>query len=352
MPLARTIRVVGEVDYDETRLSRITTRTAGWLEEVLVDATWSEVKEGEPLAEIYSPELYAAQQELLVAGESLARAAERRLRLLGIGEAEIEEIRREGVARERLVIRSPQAGVVVERRAVEGAAVSKGETLYAVADLDRVWVQSEVFEMDLSWVRPGQEVRLETQGVPGPLSGSITFVDPAIDRSTRTARVRIEVPNHAGPDGTRPLRIGQRVDAWIEARIGADGSLVTPGEEPSLDPLAVPRSAVLRTGERAIAYVLYALDAKGARDDRLDPESLPGTVWYEMVEVRVGPLARPAGGGEERFPLIGGPLAEGAVVVTRGNLLLDSQAQLSGKPSLLFEEGSRGGGGHAHGAGR
>jgi Cu(I)/Ag(I) efflux system membrane fusion protein len=294
LPLARTVRVVGEVDYEE----------------------------GEPLASIYSPEIYAAQQELLLAEDDLLPASRRRLALLGIGPDEIAEIERTRKVRRSLVIRAPRAGLVVERNAIEGAAVKRGEVLYAIADLSRVWVQAEVFEMDLSLVRVGQAVRLETAAGGKPLAGRVAFVDPVIDRGTRTARVRVEVANDAGGDGIRPLRIGQRVDAWIESPLG--------------DALAVPRSAVLKTGERA---VVYSLRAEGAG------------YLYEMVEVRVGPLARRTGGParEQYYPLVdAGGLAEGALVATRGNLLLDSQAQLSGKPSLFFPEGRRGGTGDPH----
>jgi Cu(I)/Ag(I) efflux system membrane fusion protein len=315
--LVRVLRVVGEVDYDESRLGRITTRAAGWLTRVELDATWATVVEGQALAELYSPELYAAQQELLLAEGDLVAAAERKLRLLGIGDEEIAALRRTGKVKSSLVLRAPRDGVVVERNAIEGGSVARGATLYTVADLSRVWVQSEVFEMDLPLVRAGQRVRLESATASGPLTGVVAFVDPVIDRGTRTARVRIEVDNPAGPDGARPLRVGQRVDAWIESPLG--------------ESLAVPRSAVLRTGERAVVY-------------SLEREGTDGLL-YEMMEVRVGPLARIPGGrpDDEYFPLLeAGSLEAGSLVATKGNLLLDSQAQLSGKPSLLFPAGNRG----------
>jgi len=354
-PLAVTVRAAGEVDYDESRLSRITTRTAGWMTEVRVEAAFAEVEEGEALGAIYSPELYAAQEEFLVARrageEALLAAATRRLALLGIGPAEVAEIARTGRARESLLLRSPRSGVVVERRAVEGSAVKRGETLFTVADLSRVWVQAEVFESDLRRLRPGQAVRLDAESLEEPLPGRVAFVDPVIDRRTRTARVRIEVENPRRPDGARRLRIGQRVDARIEARLDAAGRLVPPGENPGVDPLVLPRSAVLKTGERVIVYALHTRGAGDEPDYRLDPANLPDTVLYEMVEVRVGPLARRVGDGpgDELYPVLdAGGLPEGAVIVTHGNLLLDSQAQLSGKPSLLFPEGSRGGSSDPH----
>lgn len=367
IPLVRTTRLVGEVDYDETRLARIATRAAGWLQTVWIDSTWSEVSRGEPLAALYSPEFYAAEQEYLVAwrahgaatgSDSLLAAARRRLALLDVDPREIAALESGGSARDAMVLRAPFGGVVVERRAVEGAAVAKGATLYTVADLSRVWIQAQVFEGDLPWVRPGQAARLEIDGAAGVLDGVVAFVDPVIDRTTRTARVRVEVDNATGPDGVRPLRIGQRVDAWVEAPLDASGGLVAPGTA-GPPPLAVPRSAVMRTGERSLIYVLFEDrdTAEGrVREHHLDPEKLPARVGYEAVEVRTGPVARrPGGGPPAEFVAVlsvvaprtsaGAPplrLDEGVTVVTRGNLLLDSQAQLAGRPSLLFPVGNRG----------
>jgi len=355
VPLVRTVRVVGEVDYDERLVSLVTTRAAGWLTEVFVEAGWVAVEKDAPLVSIYSPELLAAQEEYLVASasadESLLASARRRLTLLGVGDAEIAAIDRAGKAADSLVLRSPRSGVVVTRNALPGASVTRGETLVAVADLSRVWIQTEVYERDLPLVRVGHPVRLDAATLGGTLTGRVAFIDPAIQRTTRTARVRIEVENPARDDGTRLLRIGQRVDAVIEARLNANGEVVPAGAAPAKDPLALPASAVLRTGERIIAYALYTEKVPGKPIHRLDPERLPETVLYLLTPIRVGPAARrmgKPGGGEYYAILDAGGLPEGAVFVTKGNLLLDSQAQLSGKPSLLFPEGNRGGGGDPH----
>jgi len=367
IPLARSVRVVGEVDYDETRLTRITTRMPGWLERVWADTTWSEVSKGQKLAAIYSPELYAAQKEYLVAldatatsrtatGDALLRAAERRLKLLGIGDDEIAELRSKKTVQESLVLRAPRDGVIIERHAVEGASVKTGDLLYAVADLSRVWVQAEVFENDLIWIFEKQAVRLRVEGRSTEILGRVSFIDPVIDRRTRTARVRIEVDNPIGSEGGRLLRVGQRVDAFIDARVNENGQPVPPDREIATNPLAVPRSAVLSTGQRRVVYVLFT-EFMGKRDYELDPTDLPETVFYQLIPVRLGPAATKAGSGmevefhpllgvelsaEERIDLELAALTEGMLVVTRGNLLLDSQAQLSGKPSLLFPKGSRG----------
>ena len=383
MSLVRNLRIVGEVDYDETKIARITTRVGGWLETVWIDSTWASVSKGEPLAAIYSPELYAAEQEYLVAWRaaqndtsergtmrptSLLRAAERRLALLGVGEQEIAELQKSGTPRDSVVLRAPFGGVVVERGALEGASVAKGASLYTVADLSKVWVQGLVFESDLPWVRVGQSVRLEAEGGSGPMEGVVAFVDPAIDRVSRTARVRIEVDNAPGETGDPPLRIGQRIDAWVHAEVDARGRLSAPSADSPTPPLAVPRSAVLRTGERSLVYVLFTeeeTDGGLQRNYHLDPDELPEKLWYEPVQVRVGPVARAGGDGAvaEYYPILGvvppkpvtdpdtgetrevlslRRLSEGVTVVSKGNLLLDSQAQLAGKPSLLFPEGNRG----------
>ena len=382
LPLVRSLRVVGEVDYDETRLARITTRVGGWLETVWVDSTWMEVGKGEPLAAIYSPELYAAEQEYLVAWNasrgaaregsslkpsSLLRAARRRLELLEVGDEEIATLEKSGVPRDSVVLRAPFGGAVVERRALEGASVAKGAMLYTVADLSRVWVQALVFESDLDWVRVGQSVTLETDGHAAPIKGVVAFVDPAIDRRSRTARVRVEVDNAVGEDGLRPLRIGQRIDLRVSARLDAKGKLMSPGAATQSLPIAIPRASVLRTGERNLVYVLFTeedTDGGRTRNYQLDPDNLPEDLWYEAVQVRVGPLARVDNDGplQEYYPVLGviAPppvidsktgekrtvmslrrLTAGVAVVSKGNLLLDSQAQLAGKPSLLFPEGNR-----------
>ncbi|MHC4933849.1 MAG: efflux RND transporter periplasmic adaptor subunit, partial [Planctomycetota bacterium] len=235
LPLERSVRVVGEVDYDETRLSRITTRTAGWLQKVWADTTWTAVEKGGKLASIYAPELYQAQREYVDSLQAeggnfdafLQQAAERRLRLLGIGDEEIAALRSSRKVHDALILRAPRDGVIVEKNAVEGASVKEGELLYALADLSQVWVQAEVFEQDLVWVRPGQKVHLETAGRPERIVGRVAFIDPAIDRQSRTARVRIEVPNPKAGDGSRLLRIGQRVDATFRARLDEAGRPVT-----------------------------------------------------------------------------------------------------------------------------
>ncbi len=381
--LARTVRVVGEVDFDETRLSRVTTRVAGWLQQVAADTTWARVTKGQELAKIYAPDLYAAQKEYLVAyretqrrkqeggagaardGASMLRAARRRLELFGIAAPEIAQLEETGVVEDSLVLRAPREGVIVERRAVSGSAVKTGATLYTIADLSRVWVQAEVFERDLPWIMTGQTARLRIDGDTETFTGRVAFIDPVLSRTTRTARVRIEVENPSVRDGTRRLRIGQRIDVWIESELGADGRPLSPDAEKGVPPtlLAVPRSAVLSTGNRYVLYLLFE-ESMGKRDYAIDAQDLPKTVFYELIPVRVGLPVRIVGdsSGEGFYPILGiarsatekpdkdsiKRLREGLAVVLKGNLLIDSQAQLSGKPSLLFPKGNRGQAGDPH----
>ncbi len=361
--LAHTMRLVGEVDYDETRLSRITTRVQGWLERVVADTTWATVTKGQELAAIYAPELYAAQNEYFVArkgandeNDPLVRAARRRLALLGIGAADIAQLKTQDGPQETLTLRAPQDGVIVERNAVQGASVKMGAMLYTIADLSRVWVQAEVFEMDLAWVSLDQSVRVEVDGRPTPIVGRVAFVDPVINSTTRTARVRVEVENPASANGVRALRVGQRVDVWIDGAVDAGGQPVAASATETASPLVVPRSAVLSTGKRRVVYVVFT-ERDGKRKYDLDPARLPETVFYQMLPVSLGPVATAIENGMPAlyYPLVDLTLSpsekrmleipkslERLVVVARGNLLLDSQAQLSGKPSLLFPDGSRG----------
>jgi Cu(I)/Ag(I) efflux system membrane fusion protein len=368
--LERVVRQIGEVDYDETRISTVTSRMAGFLEEVFVDETWGEVSAGDKLAEIYSPALYSAQSDYLVAWEragrpdrieetkdderrAALRATGLRLRNLGIDEQEIAAVRELGTPSRTLALRAPRDGVVIRRRVVENSSVAAGQELYVIADLSRVWILVEVFETERPWIVEGQEVELRTETLPGRVvRGTVGFIDPVFDRDRRTTRLRVEVDNPRLVDtGRRLFQPGQRVDARIRASLGRDGRVVLPGEEPE-PVLAAPQSAILRTGLRSVAFFLYR-ESEGAREYVIDADSLPEEVGYELVELELGPLATDAAGGpaDRYYPVLDvveraddsmglRRLRPGHVVVTEGNFLLDSQAQLAGKPSLLYPEGS------------
>ena len=200
MPLAKEVRTVGYVAYDEARQSEIVTRVGGYLEKLLVDKTFDEVKRGQPLAEVYSPDLYSGVQELLLAkkhgAEDLASSARRRLKLLGVDDADIDEAINSAESGTRLVIRSPQSGQVIEKNVVQGASVAPGAVLFKVADLSTVWIEADVYERDLPLMEAGQEIEATVEALPGEtFTGEIALVYPQLNVESRTNRVRVLVDN-------------------------------------------------------------------------------------------------------------------------------------------------------------
>jgi len=218
-PLAETITTVGFVAFDERNLKRISSRTKGLarVEKLMVDFTGTRVEAGQPLAELYSPELYQALRELLLSRRTAAEAerligrdaaggrgdflamSREKLALWGVAPEQVEEILAKGKADYRLPILAPIGGVVVRKNVVEGQYVSEGDALFEVADLGRVWVQAQIYEDQIDRVRVGQEVQATVEAFPGErFRGTVAFIDPALDPTTRTVNVRYDLPN---PDG-------------------------------------------------------------------------------------------------------------------------------------------------------
>jgi Cu(I)/Ag(I) efflux system membrane fusion protein len=199
--LTKELTTVGYVGYDESRRSRIVSRVSGYLEKLYVDKPWITVKEGDPLAEIYSPELYSAARELLLALDrratsGLAESGREKLRLLGIGDKEIDEIVESRRANHRLVVRSPRTGHVIRKDVVEGAHVETGQTLFEVADLSTVWIEAEVYEADIEFLREGQTVEATVEAFRNrTFNSKVSLVHPHLDPSTRTNAVRFELEN-------------------------------------------------------------------------------------------------------------------------------------------------------------
>ncbi|MEO9591075.1 efflux RND transporter periplasmic adaptor subunit [Rhodopirellula bahusiensis] len=371
------VRMVGKIEYDETRLAHITAWVSGRLDRLYVDFTGVEVNKGDHMAYIYSEELYTAQQELIAALESnagrsssrfvkpidLAESAREKLRLLGITEGQIQGIEQRGKPTEHLTIYSPASGIVVEKLRQEGDRVRTGDRIYTVADLSHLWVQMDAYESDLAWLRYGQEVEFTTEAYPGEVfKGQIAFIDPVLNKDTRTVKVRVNVSNEDGR-----LKPEMFVRAIVRSKIAAGGRVLDaslagkwispmhpeivkdePGDcdicgmplvraeslgyvtaEPSdtAKPLVIPVSAALLTGTRAIVYVQV-------------PDAEEPT--YEGREIVLGPRA-----GD--YYLVKSGLKEGELVVTNGNFKLDSALQISAKPSMMTPSGGGGGGGHNHG---
>lgn len=364
--LWKELRTVGKVQLDETVVTYITARVDGRVDRVFADFPGTVVAEGDHLVWIYSPDLLATQQELLLnlklehqrppgPGEpSPTQPTRERLLLWGITEAQIEQLARTGQRLTHLTVFSPMAGTIIEKDIRAGQYVATGDRLYTIADLGRVWVVIDVYERELAWVRFGQPVELSLESQPGrTFVGAVGFIEPVLNEETRTVRVRVMLEN---PEGH--FKPGMFVEALLRVPLQPDGSpgptglegkyacpmhpfVVqdgpgacricgmaldrVPGERGEPGPvLSVPAEAVLTTGRRQVVYV----------------EDEPGV--YRLVQPVLGPRAG------DHYPVLGG-LSAGQRVATRGNFLLDSQAQISGKPSLLYPAGGVGGGHAGHG---
>ena len=294
-PLRRTIRTVGTIDYNETALTDVTTKFKGWIEKLDVDATGQLVHRGEPLFEIYSPELYSAEAEYLsVLGTNsdssakvLREAALGKLKFFDIPDAQIAGLEKTHEPRKALEILAPGDGFVIEKDVVQGQMVDAGMKLYRLADLGLVWVFAQVYEQDLPYVRLGQEATVKLSSLPDrEFRGRVTYVYPNVDEKTRTARVRLEFENPG-----YFLKPGMFVSAQITAEL-----------EHAV--LLVPDSAVLRSGEKNTVFVALSGGKFDARPVVLGPEA-----EYALIEVISG-------------------LQEGEHVVTSGQFMLDSESQL------------------------
>jgi Cu(I)/Ag(I) efflux system membrane fusion protein len=299
-PARLTVRAVGEVEYDETRLADVSLKVSGWIVALEVDTTGQRVEKGETLFTLYSPELYAAQEEYLLALRSqrearqtglpgradyLVRAAKQRLRLWDLTDEQIQAIARRGKSVESLPILSPAEGFVIEKNVVEGGAIRAGDRLYRIAGLDAVWVNAQVYETELPIIVSGQAARVTLSYQPGQVfEGHVAYVYPYLDKSTRTGRVRIELENP---------QLELRPDMYANVEFA-----VELGER-----LMVPEEAVVYTGPRRLVFLDLG-------EGRLRPE-----------EVEVGIRA------DEHYEILSG-LREGDRVVTSGNFLVAAESRI------------------------
>lgn len=266
--VARTIRATGILQFDERRLATVTTKVPGWIERLAVAATGDPVRHGQLLAEIYAPDLVASEEEYLVAAgmsAGLAGAATQRLRSLDVPEEEIARLRRTGRASRSIPVLAPADGVVIDKPVQQGMKIEAGEALYRTADLSDIWLIAQVQEQDIGGVEPGQVARANFVAFPGrTFEGRVEFIYPSLDAATRTARVRIVIPN----PGTI-LRAAMFANVEIEA--GAAAGPV----------LSVPNSAVLDNGTRQVVLV-------AAGDGQFEPRQvrlgMHGDDWVQVTE--------------------------------------------------------------------
>jgi Cu(I)/Ag(I) efflux system membrane fusion protein len=364
--LKHTLRTVGKVGYNESGLATITCRVEGYVENLFVNFTGVEVKKGDHLAEIYSPDIAVAQRELLMgkndpADRTLLEAARKKMERWGLLPEQIDEFLRSGKVTDRVTLLAPIGGTVTEKMVVQNSMVKPGEMLYRLANLDSVWLYLDIYEYELGVVRYGQEVSASIESYPGEaFTGRVWFISPILSEETRTVKVTVTLENK-----NRKLKPGMFVSASIEVPLLADGSAAPsgvegkwtcpmhphvlqdaagkcpecamtlvqiPGEpkpESEAMALAIPASAVLDSGTRKLVHVETSEDI------------------YKPVEVKLGLRAG------DYYPVLDG-LKEGDRVVVRGNFLLDSQFQIAGLPSLFYPDGqapSAAHGGHGgHGA--
>jgi len=310
------VRLLGRIEPDERSRRNVTTWIGGRIDRLLVNTTGETVGRGRVIATLYSPEVYAAHQDLIAArrqverlqdspteARSLAdaalRAARERLQLLGVPDAELAELARADTPTRAIQIRSQFSGTVIDRVATEGAYVETGAILYRVADLSKLWVQLDAYEADLPLLSVGLAVTLRVEGLPGEtFEGRVAFIDPTVDPERRTARVRVEVDNAGGL-----LRPGMFAEALVAGK--------QVGETEA--PLVIPASAPLFTGKRSLVYV-----------EEDGPEGLSYTPRTVRLGARLGDV----------YPVVAG-LSEGERVVSRGAFALDADLQIRGGPSMM-----------------
>ncbi len=307
--LSRTLRVAGIVENDETKRRIISAYIDGRIEKLFVNYSGAEVVKGQPLAMFYSPNLLAAVREFLVVAQRespnpaalledehqrMLNAAAERLKRLGLTEAQIQELRKTGKTPLATEIESPLSGTVVERFVYEGQYIKEGEKLFEIADFSTMWFRFDAYENDLAWLKTGQKVEVTSPSIPNKIyEGKINFIDPNVNDPTRSAKIRVEIPNPVVERDGKPQR-------ELLRRLYAEGTvkIMFP------DMLVVPRSAVLNPGGEPVVY--------------LDQ----GEGAYEPRKIKLGFF------GDGGWQVLSG-LSEGERVVTSGNLLIDAQSQFN-----------------------
>lgn len=297
------IRTTGNIEADETRLAEVQVRFSGWIQKVYADATFKQVRKGQPLFTIYSPELVTTENEYLLAKQnrenlaqstvpgvasgasSLLSSALERLKQWQIPEREIEQLEQTGNVKRELEVDAPVSGFIIERSALPNMFVQPGTKLYSLADLSTVWVYAQVFQNDLGRVKMGSPAEITVDSYPGRIfRGRVSFIWPQLDQTTRTAKVRLEIQN---PE--LALSLGMFVNIRLDLPLGRQ--------------LVVPASGVFQTGTRQVAFIDM------------------GEGHFEPRDIEVGARA-----GDDVIVLKG--LKSGERIVTSANFLIDSESQL------------------------
>jgi Cu(I)/Ag(I) efflux system membrane fusion protein/cobalt-zinc-cadmium efflux system membrane fusion protein len=321
--LVKDIRTVGNITYDETKIFTVNTKFNGWIEKLYVNFVGDAVKKGQPLFEIYSPELFTAQQEYLLAldqynrlsnssyarvrggAERLLKASLTRLRFWDLTEAQIEKIGKTGSVKKTVTVYSPASGVVTKKDAFEGHYVKAGAHQYEIVDLSTVWVDVDVYEYELPWVRKGMAAEMDLSYIPGKkYKGKVLFIYPYLDTKTRTAKLRLKFANPG-----YQLKPGMYANILLK-RVVAKNSLV------------IPQEAVIDSGVRQIVFVAV------------------GEGKFQPREVNIGLEVN-----EYEFQVLDG-LQEGEEIVLSAQFMLDSESRLREAIQKMLELRRRAPGGH------
>ena len=301
--LTKSIRTVGTVTYDEKKLYTVNSKISGWIEKLYVNTTGQFVRKGEPLLDIYSPELVSAQEEYLLAlenqdalktspfddirsgAQSLLASTRKRLQNWDIPDQAIRLLEQRGTVTKTMTLTAPANGVVIHKNAVEGFHIKEGANLYQIADLSKVWVHASIYEYELPWIKTGQAAEMELAYMPGKkFHGIVSYIYPYLNRKARDVKVRLEFPNP---------KFVLKPDMYANVLLRS---------EVARDALVIPSEAVIRTGARNIVFV--------TRDEGK----------FEPREIKLGPE-----GEADEIVVLSGLLA-GERIVTSGQFLLDSES--------------------------
>jgi len=314
----KEVRLNGKVQADERRKSSQAAHIPGRIEQLLVNFTGEYVQKGQTIAQIYSPELVTAQQELFEANKikaaqpELFAAAREKLKNWKLNDKQIDAMISSGKIQERFSLQADVSGVVMERRVSVGDYIMRGAPLYDVADLSSVWILFDVYESDMPWIKKNSDIEFTVQSLPGEkFNKKISFIDPILNPATRVATARVEMAN----PGLR-LKPEMFTSAIVKSDLKSGMDII------------VPKSAVMWTGERSVVYIKKTSDAG---------------VSFRMTEVTLGPSLGDA-------YIIKEGLTAGQEIVTNGTFTIDAAAQLAGKPSMMSPEGGAVMTGHDHGS--
>jgi Cu(I)/Ag(I) efflux system membrane fusion protein/cobalt-zinc-cadmium efflux system membrane fusion protein len=304
-PFVKTIRTYGSITYDERKIYTVNTKFSGWIEKLHVDFVGEKIKKEQPLFDIYSPDLVTAQEEYLLAvkqcgslcespypsiregAKRLIEASRTRLRYWDLTDEQIRQLERTSAIQKTLTIYSPTSGVVIEKIAFEGHYVKAGEHQYVIADLSNVWVDVDIYEYELPWVRNGMPAEMDLSYIPGKrFKGKVLYIYPFLEKKTRTAKLRLEFENPG-----HQLKPGMYANIYLKPKISEES-------------LVIPQEAVIDSGVRKVVFI-YLGEGK-----------------FQAREVKIG-----VEGGENELQVLEG-LKEGDNIVVSAQFMLDSESRL------------------------